>query len=68
MHLGWEAIMTAPSLISEINGLMTELATEFASLAEDDPRGEDIKNELSRLSLLRYQLDKEAIAMSSNTH
>jgi hypothetical protein len=49
---------------SEINGLMTELATEFANLVENDARAEDIKNELSRLSFLRYQLDKEAMVDS----
>jgi hypothetical protein len=65
MHLGWEAIMTAPSAISEINDLMTELATEFANLADNDPRAAQIQNELSRLSLLRYQLDREATAANT---
>jgi hypothetical protein len=37
MHLGWEAIMTSPSAVSEINDRMTELATEFANVAETIP-------------------------------
>ena len=43
MHLGWEAIMTAPSTVSEINGMMTELAYQYANLVDDDPKAEEIK-------------------------
>jgi hypothetical protein len=45
--------------------LITELAYKYAKLAENDPKAEHIKNELSRLSLLRYQLQQEATAMSN---
>ena len=57
--------MTAPSTVSEINGMMTELAYQYAKLAENDPKVEDIKNELARLALLRHQLQKQAAAMSN---
>ncbi len=57
--------MTTPSTVSEINGMITELAYKYAKFAENDPKAEHIKNELSRLSLLRYQLQQEATAMSN---
>ena len=50
--------MATPSTVSEINGMMTKLA-------ENDPKVEDIKNELARLALLRHQLQKQAAAMSN---
>jgi hypothetical protein len=35
--------MTAPSTVSEINGMMTELAYQYANLVDDDPKAEEIK-------------------------
>ena len=57
--------MTTPSTVSEINGMITELAYKYAKLAENDPKAEHIKNELARLAVLRHQLQKEAAAMSN---
>ena len=57
--------MTPASTVSEINGMITELAYKYASLADNDPKAEEIKNELARLALLRHQLQKEAAAMSN---
>ena len=59
--------MTAPSTVSEINGMMTVLAYQYANLVDDDPKAEEIKNELSRLNLLRYQLLKEATAANKKS-
>ena len=57
--------MATPSTVSEINGMMTELAAKYPKLAENDPKAEDIKNELARLALLRHQLQKDVAAMSN---
>jgi len=40
--------MTTPSTVSEINGMITELAYKYPKLAENDPKAEHIKNELSK--------------------
>ena len=57
--------MTPASTVSEINGMMTELAYKFANLVDNDPKAEELKNELSRLNLLRYQLLQDATATNN---
>ena len=53
--------MTTPSTVSEINGMITELAYKYAKLAENDPKAEHIKNELSRLSLCAISYSKRRL-------
>jgi hypothetical protein len=60
-QLGWEAIMTTPSTVSEINGMITELAYKYAKLAENDPKAEHIKNELSRLTSCAISYSKRRL-------
>jgi len=60
--------MISPSSVPEINELIVELTREYSTLADNDPRAIDIRNELSTLGLLRYALQKKRMDLSRRTH
>jgi len=60
--------MISPSSVPEINELIVELTREYSTLADNDPRAIDIRNELSTLGLLRYALQKKLMDLNRPIH
>jgi hypothetical protein len=51
-------ISTEPLTLQQINQRMDQLAREIGTLDLDDSRRSDLIDEMSRLSMLRAELDK----------
>jgi len=60
--------MISPSSVPEINELIVELTREYSTLADNDPRTIDIRNEFSTLGLLRYALLKKLMDLNRPIH